>query len=136
MLFPQYYDAPSEGVRNYIVHGGLKDGISDEKWQDDLSRMMGVVSERLVRGGDITSVNPEWDKRVLETIAAGELSRFDSWADADMIREGGQGGSEIRLWIAALAAGKAAGGAPALVDYYSDQTTIGVGAGIVHAPAT
>jgi 2,3-dihydroxyphenylpropionate 1,2-dioxygenase len=53
-----------------------------------------------------------------------------------MIREGGQGGSEIRLWIAALAAGKAAGGAPALVDYYSDQTTIGVGAGIVHAPAT
>ncbi|HVY85436.1 MAG TPA: hypothetical protein VG943_09910 [Caulobacterales bacterium] len=134
-IFPQYHNASNEKLRHYIVNGGSEEGIPEKKWHDDIARMMDIGSAKLVEGVGKTSVRKEWDERFLEVLASGDLAQFDSWMDADMIRDGGQGGSEVRLWLAAVAAGKAAGGKPLVVDYYSDTTTIGVGAGVVHAPA-
>ncbi len=63
-----------------------------------------------------------------------QLNVLTRW-DMDMVRDGGQGGSEVRMWLAAVAAAGAAGCQGLSIDYYSDETTIAVGAGIVHAPA-
>lgn len=135
-IFPQYRNAPNDLVRNFIVHGGQDDGISDHKWHDDIEKMMISASAKLIDGLRIKSVSREWDERFLKTLSSDDLSQFDSWSDADIVREGGQGGSEIRMWLAAVAAARAAGlGGAVAVDYYSDDTTIAVGAGVVHAPA-
>ena len=135
-IFPQYANAPNEQVRDYIVHGGRDEGIPDDKWHSDIARMMDVVSNKLVAGPrGVGSVRRDWDERFLKTLAADDLSAFDAWGDMEMVRDGGQGGSEVRMWLAAVAAARAAGGRGLSIDYYGDDTSLAVGAGIVHAPA-
>jgi len=134
-MFPQFHDAPSEDVRRFIVSGGSEDGITDEKWHADISEVCDKSSDLLRSGVRLPSVICEWDQMFLDTLAAGDLTVFDGWKDADVNRDGGGGAAEIRLWIAAVAAAQKAGSKPVTVDYYSHDTTFGVGSGIVHALA-
>lgn len=134
-IFPQFHTAPSDRVRHYIVHGGSEEGITEADWHDDISVKMDRASAGRIAGNRASTINPDWDRRFLADVASGEIERFDDWTDDDILREGGEGGSEIRMWIAALAAAEAAGGGSPVVDYYSDDTSIGVGAAVVHIPA-
>lgn len=52
-----------------------------------------------------------------------------------MIAQAGYGGGEIRTWLAAAAAGQAAGAATPVIDYYSDKDKLAVGIGVAHALA-
>ena len=102
---------------------------ASERWRRN------SASAGRIAGNRTSTINPDWDRRFLADVASGELARFDGWTDEDILREGGEGGSEIRMWVAALAAGEAAGGGVPVVDYYSDDTSIGVGAAVVHMSA-
>lgn len=54
-------------------------------------------------------LNEEWDNRVLDLCAGGDVAGFDSWSVDDISREGGGSGHEIRSWVAAFAAMGACG---------------------------
>lgn len=48
-------------------------------------------------------LNPEWDRLVLDTLAAGDLEVVDGWTNAWFEAEGGGSSHEVRTWIAAYA---------------------------------
>ena len=49
-------------------------------------------------------INPEWDHRVLDHVARAEVEPLLRWTWAEIERDGGNGGQEIRNWIALLGA--------------------------------
>lgn len=53
------------------------------------------------RNGDI---NTEFDRRVIELVAAGRADEMLDWTDADVEREAGNGALELRNWIETFAA--------------------------------
>ena len=132
-VFPQYGTAPNDTIRDFIVHGGAKGDLTREKWIADIKAAMDVLSADLVSEKfQVPWINREWDESVLEIFTSGELAKFDAWKCSDVTKAAGYGGGEIRQWIAAAAAGQAAGVKQVNVDYYSDKTKFAVGAGIVH----
>lgn len=132
-IFPQYDTAPNEAVRDYIVHGGAKGAISREKWLGDISSAMDGANALLLRDEfPGLLINREWDLGVLEILRSGDLSKFDAWRCADVTEVAGYGGGEIRQWIAAAAAAQAMGVREVSVDYYSDETKLAVGVGVIH----
>lgn len=133
-IFPQYHNAPDDNVRSFIVHGAAGGTISDQKWHGDIEEGMGKLSSDLVSGEfKAPWINKAWDEDFLSVIGSGDLARFDSWTDADILEKAGYGGGEVRGWVAAAAAGQAAGAPPLNVDYYSEKTTFAVGAGVAHS---
>ena len=59
---------------------------------------------------DSGKINEKWDREFLERWAANDRESLLSYSDADIYRDGGQGGFEIRTFIAAAAAAKGAKG--------------------------
>lgn len=133
-IFPQYDSAPDENVRSFIVHGSAGGAITDEKWHGDIEAGMGKLSDDLVSGEfKAPWINKAWDEDFLRIIGSGDLTGFDLWTDADILEKAGYGGGEVRSWVAAVAAGQAAGAPKIKVDYYSEDTTFAVGAGVAHS---
>ena len=46
----------------------------------------------------------EWDRRVLDHVTRGDVEPLLRWSWAEIDRDGGNGGQEIRNWIALLGA--------------------------------
>ncbi|MBB5498717.1 3-carboxyethylcatechol 2,3-dioxygenase [Paraburkholderia sp. MM5384-R2] len=134
-IFPQYDTAPTDVVRDYIVSGGKRGTLSREKWMADIGTGMDKLSGQLLDGSFHASwINEDWDKEFLTALTGGDLTVFDTWTDADVLKAAGYGGSEIRQWIAAVAAAQEFDDRSTLtVDFYSPNTTLAVGVGIVHA---
>jgi len=59
---------------------------------------------------DSGKINEKWDREFLARWAANDREALLSYTDADTYREGGQGGFEIRTFVAAAAAAKGAKG--------------------------
>jgi 2,3-dihydroxyphenylpropionate 1,2-dioxygenase len=53
---------------------------------------------------DILPLNPEWDRKMLDAFAAGDLTPLDNVDDEAITAASGRGAHEIRSWVAALAA--------------------------------
>jgi hypothetical protein len=49
-------------------------------------------------------INPEWDRQVLDHIARADVEPLLALSHADIERDGGNGGQEIRNWVALLGA--------------------------------
>jgi 2,3-dihydroxyphenylpropionate 1,2-dioxygenase len=81
----------------------------------------------------VGEIREEWDDEFLRLFTAGDLTVFDAWTDAEVLREGGNGAGEVRQWIAAAAAAQKAGAGPITVDYYSHGLPMGVASVVVHA---
>ena len=73
----------------------------------------GVQRVALVASGGISHwvgtpetgrINPEWDQRVLDHIARADLDPLLKLTHAEIERDGGNGGQEIRNWVALLGA--------------------------------
>lgn len=136
MIFPQFDTAPTEDIRDFIVHGGRQGRISHQQWLDDIHGAMTALAGPVAAGIHVNpTINPSWDREFLDILGRGDLSAFDAWIDADVIEAAGSGAGEIRQWIAALAAAQAGGAGIPAVDFYSARSAIDVGAGIVHAPS-
>ena len=134
-VFPQYNNAPSKEVRDYLVYGGEKGPISREKWRQDIIDGMDKLSKNIISGEFVAEwINESWDQEFLNLLSTGNLEEFDDWADEDILEAAGYGGSEIRLWLAAAAAAKSYNPKTEFQqDYYSGTTTLAVGAGIMHS---
>lgn len=52
----------------------------------------------------IAPLNPEWDRRLMALLAAGELGEIDGWSNAEFVEQAGHSSHEVRTWIAAYAA--------------------------------
>jgi 2,3-dihydroxyphenylpropionate 1,2-dioxygenase len=133
-IFPQYHQVDGP-VRDYIVHGGAKGGISRSEWLGGVDVAMRSLDEDMVTGKPLPPqavINPEWDRAFLDILACGDLTRFDSWTDAQVMGQAGQGANEVRQWIAAAAAAQACGASQVKVDFYSPSTSLGIGIGIGH----
>jgi 2,3-dihydroxyphenylpropionate 1,2-dioxygenase len=63
-------------------------------------------------------LNPEWDRQILGALSTGKLDVLDNIDDHDLTKIGGSGAHEIRCWIAALSAAKAAGTLNSKVLFY------------------
>jgi len=49
-------------------------------------------------------INPDWDHRVLDHVARADIEPLLDWSWAEIERDGGNGGQEIRNWLALLGA--------------------------------
>lgn len=52
----------------------------------------------------LRSLNPEWDRSLLEIFDEGRLSDLEGWTNTFIAGEGGNSAHEIRTWVAAFAA--------------------------------
>ncbi len=52
----------------------------------------------------LRSLNPDWDRSLLEIFDEGRLRDLDGWTNAFIAGEGGNSAHEIRTWVAAFAA--------------------------------
>ncbi|QGF22677.1 3-carboxyethylcatechol 2,3-dioxygenase [Raineyella fluvialis] len=57
----------------------------------------------------IQDLNPEWDNAFLDVAASGRVEDFDSYTAAQMTLDAGHSSHEVRCWVAAAAAMRAAG---------------------------
>ena len=134
MVFPQYDGAPDARIRDFIVHGGAQGEITMERWMSDIRQVMLDLSGPMATGDFVNErLNPEWDQQFLEAITAEDLSALDRWSDPEVEAAAGNGAGEIRQWIAAVAAARAAGAGVPTLDHYEHHTAIGVGAAVIHA---
>jgi 2,3-dihydroxyphenylpropionate 1,2-dioxygenase len=133
-MFPQVDSAASDTVREYIIHGGTRGGLSREQWIGEISKGLDFVNEQLQRRvPGVGSVDKAWDAAFLATLTAGNLGAFDDWVDADVVQRAGNGAGEIRQWIAAASAARVVGASELVIDYYDPDSPIGVAAVVVHA---
>ena len=65
-----------------------------------------TVGQKLAAGDTSVAVplNAEWDIALLETFKNADFAAIEAMTEADIRREGGRGGQEVRSWIAAFAA--------------------------------
>jgi 2,3-dihydroxyphenylpropionate 1,2-dioxygenase len=133
-IFPQYLDVPDQRTRDYILHGGAKGELTRDVWIDEMSKGLQIVNGMLLdRVPGVGEIREDWDDEFLRLFKAGDLTAFDAWTDAEVIRDGGNGAGEVRQWIAAAAAAQSAGAGPISVDYYSHGLPMGVASVVAHA---
>jgi 2,3-dihydroxyphenylpropionate 1,2-dioxygenase len=65
-----------------------------------------AVGQKLAAGDTSVAVplNAEWDIALLETFKNADFAAIEAMTEAEIRREGGRGGQEVRSWIAAFAA--------------------------------
>lgn len=137
-MHPQFGSAPSGAVQEYLVHGGAR-GMSRDEWHSGMRGALDHVNEMLLSGansgpdGGPGNVVCTWDKEFLNTLTEDDLTAFDAWSDASIVADAGNAAGEIRLWVAAAAAAKAAGVGEISLDFYEQHLPMGVAGVVVHA---
>lgn len=65
-----------------------------------------AVGQKLAAGDTSVSVplNPEWDLALLEKFKTADFAALEAMTEAEIRRDGGRGGQEVRAWMAAFAA--------------------------------
>jgi 2,3-dihydroxyphenylpropionate 1,2-dioxygenase len=132
-IFPQYDAAPTDEHRALMVQGHERLGIDLQRSMAEVRKIMeGHAAMLLAGSASPVGANPDWDREFLDMLE-NDLTVFDRWTDEDVLERGGSGGGEVRLWIAAAAAGQAAGAPPIKIDFFTRRSTLGFGLGIAHA---
>jgi len=133
-IFPQVQDVTDPVLREFLIHGGSRGGLSRETWRSNLKTGLAAINALLeAKTPGVGEVRPHWDAEFLRLLQAGDLTVFDAWRDATVLREGGNGAGEVRSWIAAMAAAQALGAGAPVIDYYEAGTCLGVAAVVAHA---
>ena len=97
---PQIGSVPPE-VEEFLIAGRNPSPESRDARQAKVI----AVGQKLAAGDQSVAVplNPEWDKKLLELFKKADFETLSAMTEADIARDGGRGGQEIRCWIAALA---------------------------------
>jgi 2,3-dihydroxyphenylpropionate 1,2-dioxygenase len=78
-----------------------------------------AAANNLVKGeGPCLPPNEAWDRAFMQKLLVGDSAALDAISDAEIDREAGFGGHEVRTWVAAFAAMQAMGTFKAQLDYY------------------
>jgi len=111
---PRFEGAPL-ALRQRLVDRHV---ASDEELKQREARVM-VAASKLVKGeGPCLPPNETWDRAFVHTLLAGDAATLDAITDAEIDREAGFGGHEVRTWVAAFAAMRELGPFVARLDYY------------------
>lgn len=111
---PRLAEAPPDVAKGLIeTHV-----VSKEEYDKRQSRVIRSTTEMLRGEGPCLPPSEEWDRQVLDRFMAGDLAWFDELDDAEVNKVAGHGGHEVRCWLAALAAGRAAGDLEPVLDCY------------------
>ena len=119
-------------------------GLSHDPPMPLLAQASGALRERLIGGGTLSpearaerekrvteegvrqragessaiALNPDWDRALMRHLQQGDFASIAAMRDADISRDGGCGGHEIRSWVATAASMGTRGPAQAKVRYY------------------
>ena len=98
---PQMGSVPAE-VEEFLICGRNPTAESRNNRQAKII----AVGQKLAAGDMSVAVplNPEWDRALLETLAKADFATIEAMTEADILRDGGRGGQEVRSWMAAFAA--------------------------------
>lgn len=98
---PQMGSVPAE-VEEFLICGRNPTAESRNNRQAKII----AVGQKLAAGDMSVAVplNPEWDRALLETLAKADFAAIEAMTEADIRRDGGRGGQEVRSWMAAFAA--------------------------------
>ena len=88
-------------VRSHLIEGGAL-GHAQRMARQNRAHQLGYQLGAGTSG--LLPLNPEWDRKMLDAFAAGDLEQLDEIADDEITVTGGRGAHEIRSWFAALAA--------------------------------
>lgn len=81
----------------------------------------------------ILDLNPQWDAEFLRLCREGEVAAFDRYETDEMARTAGNSSHEVRTWVAAFSAMKAAGDYAVDVEYYRPIREFIAGFGVMTA---
>ncbi len=117
------HDPPTPSVTEDMspaIRTRLVDGLTwtPTMLKERTQMVFGAIREYAEGRSSLQKLNPAWDRGFLGRVEKGEVEALASLTDAEILREAGRGGGEVRNWIAALGAMEAAtGSASAHVDY-------------------
>ncbi|WP_419827164.1 3-carboxyethylcatechol 2,3-dioxygenase [Sphingomonas sp.] len=97
---PAMATAPAD-VRSRLIAGG---SLNHAQRYQRQNRAHGEGSAMARKQSSLLPANPDWDRMVLDALAAGDLAVLDAASHASITSVGGRGGHEVRTWMAALAA--------------------------------
>ena len=78
-------------------------------------------------------LSPEWDIALLEKFKSADFAAMEAMTEAEIRRDGGRGGQEVRSWMAAFAAMSEIGEYEMTTHCYEDISEWIAGFGIVSA---
>lgn len=118
-------------VRERLLGGGRV--LSPEARYERETRVIDAAKAYAAGEGVITPIAPEWDREFMRILASGELERMDDWAPEEMARIAGNSVHEVRTWIAAFAALRAAGDYSVDFEFYEPIKEYIAGFGVMTA---
>ena len=111
---PHFIDAPP-AVRERLLN---RNTPSTEDYRAREARVIRAAHAMVEGGGPCRRPDEAWDHAVIDALASGRGDCYDALTDADIDRDAGFGGHEIRCWVAACAAMGELGGPAPRLDYY------------------
>ena len=130
---PQMGSAPPE-VEEFLIAGRYP----TEEARNARQGKIIAVGQKLAAGDKSVAVplNPEWDRNLLETFKKADFATLEAMTEAEIRRDGGRGGQEVRSWMAAFAALHEIGEYEMTTHCYEDISEWIAGFGIVSAELT
>lgn len=104
-----------------------------EQYRAREARVIANAKELAAGFGPLKAPDREWDCRFLERAVSMKLDAFDRYTDAEIDAKAGFGGHEVRVWVAAFAAMRAAGSRRARLDFYRVIPEWITGMAVAHA---
>ncbi len=112
---PRWATATPEQRRMLLGEGGP---LPPEARDARQRRVIDAAREFAAGTATIQDLAPDWDRRLLEILASGDLTPLDAWTPEEMTRIAGNSAHEVRTWIAGYAALAAAGPYTVRYRYY------------------
>lgn len=97
-------------VRERLIDGR---DYTPEQRQERQRRVIEAARAQTFDGVGQQPLSEEFDQLVLDTLLDGDIAAVDDWSNEWMATEGGGSAHEIRTWVAAFAAARAASADPA-----------------------
>ncbi len=107
---------------------------SSAQYREREARVIANARELAAGFGPLKAPDRDWDRRFLERALSMRLEAFDRYTDTEVDAKAGFGGHEVRVWVAAFAAMRAAGCRRAKVDFYRVIPEWITGMAVAHAP--
>ena len=104
-----------------------------EQYRQREGRVIGNAKELAAGFGNLMAPDRDWDRLFLEQLMAMNLEACDAYTDDEIDRKAGFGGHEVRVWVAAFAAMRAARNTKPELDFYRVIPEWITGMAVAHA---
>jgi 2,3-dihydroxyphenylpropionate 1,2-dioxygenase len=95
--------------------------------------VIGNAKELAAGFGNLMAPDRDWDRVFLEQLMAMKLEACDRYTDAEIDSKAGFGGHEVRVWVSAFAAMRAARKVKPRLDFYRVIPEWITGMAVAHA---